>query len=94
MTTSSFNQPPGHPKVASAAETNATALLEVEAERQIAENKYIAQPTITSHGVIADCCSDVISWSALPFDMGSSLEFVDPFHDDWAFWPKQEDPTP
>ncbi len=87
MTTCSFI-------VASAAETNATTLLEVEAERQMAENTYIAQPTITSHGVLADCCSDAKSWSVLPFDMDASLEFVDPFHDDWAFWPKQEGPAP
>ena len=23
------------------------------------------------------------------FDFGFSQEFVDPFHDDWAFWPKE-----
>ena len=49
---------------------------------------------LTNKSVGADYYGDVIPWSALPFEIDSSLELVDPFHDDWAFWPKQEDQAP
>ena len=77
VTTSSFDN-------AQELETEATILLEGIAGVEIEDNNV--QPTMIG----ADYCSEVKSWSALPFEIDSSLEFVDPFHDDWAFWPKQE----
>ncbi len=89
VTTSSFNNSQQHPLAMSAPETDTTTLLEGEAGAEDEENTCNAQPTIH-----ADYCNDVKSCSALSFEIDSSLEFVDPFHDDWLFWPKQEDPAP